>query len=233
VACRNDPVLPPNSEFEREEGWGQSVNFRCGSRQGHFFGFAFFTADFLAPFFALLPRSRTLAEFPLPGRLLKYWSGSRVEADGRRARSERGTSPAGCNERATTPSACLPRARRVASILALAGVARWAEIAADIGYARPARTARALNSAKNRQQRGPLQNFNSLLERPRRLVFGHVLLRGDARRETQALSRIAAQLGFQDREQYEAAVLKLLIDDADTPGFVRSLFSDLSAQIAA
>ncbi len=30
------------------------------SRQGHFFGFAFFTADFLAPFFALLPRSRTL-----------------------------------------------------------------------------------------------------------------------------------------------------------------------------
>ena len=25
-----------------------------GSRQGHFFGFAFFTADFLAPFFALL-----------------------------------------------------------------------------------------------------------------------------------------------------------------------------------
>ena len=31
-----------------------------GSRQGHFFGFAFFTADFFAPFFALLPRSRTL-----------------------------------------------------------------------------------------------------------------------------------------------------------------------------
>jgi len=28
------------------------------SRQGHFFGFAFFTANFLAPFFALL--------FPLP-----------------------------------------------------------------------------------------------------------------------------------------------------------------------
>src|SRR5437762_9696625 len=27
--------------------------------------FAFFTADFLAPFFALLPRSRTLSEFPL------------------------------------------------------------------------------------------------------------------------------------------------------------------------
>jgi hypothetical protein len=31
-----------------------------------FFGFVFFTADFLAPFFALLPRSRTLSEFSLP-----------------------------------------------------------------------------------------------------------------------------------------------------------------------
>jgi hypothetical protein len=40
--------------------------FAEGGRQGHFFGFAFFTADFLAPFFALLPRSRTLSEFPLP-----------------------------------------------------------------------------------------------------------------------------------------------------------------------
>ena len=37
---------------------------------------------------------------------------------------------------------------RVALILALAGVARWAEIAADIGYASPARTARALANAK-------------------------------------------------------------------------------------
>lgn len=86
--------------------------------RGHFFGFAFFTADFLAPFFALLPRSRTLlareelespaapspalrrsSEFPLPGRLLKYWSGSRVEADRRRARSERGASPQGAEIR--------------------------------------------------------------------------------------------------------------------------------------
>jgi hypothetical protein len=40
--------------------------FAEGSRQGHFFGFGFFTADFLAPFFALLLRSRTLSEFPLP-----------------------------------------------------------------------------------------------------------------------------------------------------------------------
>jgi hypothetical protein len=45
-----------------------------GGRQGHFFGFAFFTAELLAPFFALLPRSRTLpaheefrsSEFALP-----------------------------------------------------------------------------------------------------------------------------------------------------------------------
>jgi hypothetical protein len=33
---------------------------RKDSRPGHFFGFAFFTANFLSPFFALLPRSRTL-----------------------------------------------------------------------------------------------------------------------------------------------------------------------------
>jgi hypothetical protein len=39
----------------------------------HFFGFAFFTADFLAPFFALLPRSRTLSELPLPGSALAAW----------------------------------------------------------------------------------------------------------------------------------------------------------------
>jgi len=45
-----------------------------GSREDHFFGFTFFTADFVAPFFALLPRSQTLlareefrsSEFPLP-----------------------------------------------------------------------------------------------------------------------------------------------------------------------
>ncbi len=33
--------------------------------QGHFFGFAFFTADFLAPFFALF--------FPLPMSALAAW----------------------------------------------------------------------------------------------------------------------------------------------------------------
>ena len=52
-------------------------------------------------------------------------------------------------------------------------------------------------------------------------------------RETPALGRIAEQLGFQDREQYEAAVLKLLIDDAEALAFIRSLFDDLSAQLAA
>src|SRR5207253_2698195 len=52
-------------------------------------------------------------------------------------------------------------------------------------------------------------------------------------RETPALTRIAVELGFQDREQYEAAVLKLLIDDADALAFVRSLFDDLSAAITA
>ncbi len=52
-------------------------------------------------------------------------------------------------------------------------------------------------------------------------------------RETPALGRIAEQLAFQDREQYEAAVLKLLIDDADALAFIRSLFGDLAAQVAA
>jgi hypothetical protein len=52
-------------------------------------------------------------------------------------------------------------------------------------------------------------------------------------RETPALSHIAKQLGFQDREQYEAAVLKLLIDDVEAVTFVRSLFDDLAAQLAA
>ena len=44
-----------NLKMERKP---QLALFAEGSRQGHFFGFVFFTADFLAPFFALL--------FPLP-----------------------------------------------------------------------------------------------------------------------------------------------------------------------
>jgi hypothetical protein len=61
-----------------------------------------------------------------------------VARRGRRAEGKkraRRIPAAGCNERATTPSACLPRALRVASLLALVGVARWAEIAADIDTA--------------------------------------------------------------------------------------------------
>src|SRR5947207_5496606 len=69
-------------------------------------------------------------------RLLKYWSGSRVEAEGRMARSEGGASPerAVTTERRRRLPFCLAPAT-VALILALAGVARWAEIAADIGAA--------------------------------------------------------------------------------------------------
>ena len=50
--------------------------FAEGSRQGHFFGFAFFTADFLAPFFALLfesPAAPSPALRPLPMSALAAW----------------------------------------------------------------------------------------------------------------------------------------------------------------
>ena len=67
---------------------------------------------------------------------MKYWSGSRVEAEGRMARSEGGASPqrAVTTERRRHPPFCLAPVP-VALILALAFVARWAEIAADIGAA--------------------------------------------------------------------------------------------------
>lgn len=52
-------------------------------------------------------------------------------------------------------------------------------------------------------------------------------------RETPALSKIAEALGFQDREQYESAVLKLLLDDATAVTFIRSLFGTLWADITA
>ena len=70
---------------------------------------------------------------PFLRRLLQYWGGSRVEAEGQMARSERSASLlVGCNERTTPPTARLPRAHGVALILELAFVARLAEIAADI-----------------------------------------------------------------------------------------------------
>jgi hypothetical protein len=46
--------------LEGARAFGEALSwslFAEGSRQGHFFGFAFFTADFLAPFFALLLES--------------------------------------------------------------------------------------------------------------------------------------------------------------------------------
>ena len=50
-------------------------------------------------------------------------------------------------------------------------------------------------------------------------------------RETPALFKIAEALGFQGREQYESAVLKLLMDDAAAVTFVRSLFGTLWTDI--
>ncbi|HEY8020223.1 MAG TPA: hypothetical protein VIH93_03935, partial [Thermoanaerobaculia bacterium] len=59
------------------------------------------------------------------------------------------------------------------------------------------------------------------------LVCGYPL------RETQALTEIAKNLGFKDREQYEGAVRKLLLDDDDARSFVRSLFGGLETLIGA
>lgn len=52
-------------------------------------------------------------------------------------------------------------------------------------------------------------------------------------RETPALNKIARELGFQDREQYEGAVRKLLMDDNDALTFVKSLFGTLKLDIEA
>src|SRR6266481_2522177 len=82
------------------------------------------------------------------------------------ARSKRGASPLGAvtSKRCGQLPFCLAPSR-VALILALAFVARLAEIAADIGYASPARTASRLGQRQNPQQRGPSHYFNSLLKR--------------------------------------------------------------------
>lgn len=50
-------------------------------------------------------------------------------------------------------------------------------------------------------------------------------------RETPALKTIATKLGFQNREQYEAAVRKLLKDDANSKELVRNLFDTLITDI--
>jgi hypothetical protein len=52
-------------------------------------------------------------------------------------------------------------------------------------------------------------------------------------RETPALTEIAAKLGFRNRDQYEGAVRKLVIDDVEALTFVRSLFGTLGADLAA
>ena len=52
-------------------------------------------------------------------------------------------------------------------------------------------------------------------------------------RETAALDRIAKRVGFQDREQYEGAVRKLLMDDGEALSFVKSLFGTLGADVDA
>ena len=52
-------------------------------------------------------------------------------------------------------------------------------------------------------------------------------------RETPALTEIAKKLGFKNREEYEAAVRKLLIDDDDALKFVKSLFGSLPTDVAA
>lgn len=51
-------------------------------------------------------------------------------------------------------------------------------------------------------------------------------------RDTPALHEIALRLGFQNRNQYEAAVRKLLLDDDATLRFVQSLFSELVAAMS-
>lgn len=52
-------------------------------------------------------------------------------------------------------------------------------------------------------------------------------------RETSALDRIAQELGFRNREQYERAVRKLLMDDNEALAFVKSLFGTLESDIEA
>ncbi len=52
-------------------------------------------------------------------------------------------------------------------------------------------------------------------------------------RETPALAEIASKLGFQNREQYEGAVRKLLMDDDETLAFVKTLFGSLDGDINA
>ena len=51
-------------------------------------------------------------------------------------------------------------------------------------------------------------------------------------RETPALARIATQLGFDNRKEYEKAVLQLLKEDEEMLGYVRGLLGSLPSHIA-
>jgi hypothetical protein len=94
---------------------------------------------------------------------LKYWDGSRVEAEGgwQGAREAHPLERAVTTERRRQLPFCLAPST-VALILALAGVARLAEITADIDTA-----LRALANAKIHRQRDPSQYFNGLLTQRR------------------------------------------------------------------
>jgi ABC-type cobalamin/Fe3+-siderophores transport system ATPase subunit len=50
-------------------------------------------------------------------------------------------------------------------------------------------------------------------------------------RETGALEKIAKELGFQNRVQYEGAIRKLLMDDQQALNFARSLFGSLASDL--
>lgn len=52
-------------------------------------------------------------------------------------------------------------------------------------------------------------------------------------RETPLPSEVARRLGFPGRDQYEAAVRKLLVDDGSALEFVRSLFQELWAELSS
>ncbi len=95
-------------------------------------------------------------------RLLKYWSGPRVEAEGADGKERvRRIPAAGCNEGATRPDA--PSGSRPKGCFAF-GAGQRCSLGRDrCGYRR---CARALASAKNRQQRSPFQYFNSLISVP-------------------------------------------------------------------
>jgi len=51
-------------------------------------------------------------------------------------------------------------------------------------------------------------------------------------RETPLLTEVARKLGFQNREQYENAVRKLLMDDSNALAFVKAYFGTLDTEIS-